>query len=196
MPTDHEYPTRCSVTAVEATAEVVDATGAVLPAGIIDGGEVVILAIKSSVLRPLFDSAPWLGACAFAAGCAMWSGRIVPSVSLAVTLQLVLLLAMIRVGTALVRWLPAWYVLTNRRILSVRGVRRPRVTARMLVEIRNTYLRHTTAERVTRLGTIIFATDRSDDAPTTWRSIQDSKRVHAEIRRAIEQALDHHSHTV
>jgi hypothetical protein len=104
----------------------------------------------------------------------------------------VLLIALARVGLAVVRWVPTWYVLTNRRVLDVRGVRSPRISACLLVDVRNTYLRSSSAEKLTRLGTITFITDREDTASHIWRSIAKPDVVHAKIRRAIENAIDQH----
>ena len=46
-----------------------------LPSGVVDGGEIVLLAIKPSMWRPLLDSAPWLIVCStFATMCLVKRG--------------------------------------------------------------------------------------------------------------------------
>jgi hypothetical protein len=89
-----------------------------------------------------------------------------------------------------VRWAPRWYVLTNRRVLDIQGVRSPRIWSCLLTEIRNTYLNASPPEKLTGLGTITFVTDHPDEPPCHWRSVAKPEEVHAKIRRAIENAID------
>ena len=163
---------------------------ATLPGGVVDGGEIVLLAIKPSLWRPVFDSAPWLVTSALLAIALTWLGTPVPGLSLALTAQVVLLVGLGRLGVAVVRWVPTWYVLTNRRTLYIHGVRTPKVISCLLVKVRNTYLRRSVVERTAGLGSIIFVTDRSGESPQVWRSIPKPDEVHRRIRRAIEQAID------
>jgi hypothetical protein len=166
------------------------ATLAALPDGVIDGGEIVLLVSKPSMWRPLFDSAPWLIAGVVVAGLLTWLNRPLLGFSLTSTTQLIILIAFARLGLAVVRWVPTWYILTNRRVIDVQGVRRPRGTARLLVEIRNTRISVSRLEKLTSLGTITFPTADADAAAMAWRSIHQPDVVHAKIRRAIEYALD------
>ncbi len=163
-----------------------------LPGGVLDGGEIVLLATKPSMWRPVFDSAPWLVTCCLLAGVLTWLGKPLPGLSLTATAQVVLLVAFARVGLAVVRWVPRWYVLTNRRVIDIRGVRSPRIQACLLVEIRNTYLNSSAAEKLTRLGTITFVTDEANKVSRLWQSIAKPEEVHTKIRRAIENAIDQH----
>jgi hypothetical protein len=161
-----------------------------LPRSVLDGGELVLLAIKPSMWRPLFDSGPWLVACCLLATMLTWLGRPLPGLSLIATAQLVLLIGLLRVGLALVHWVPTWYLLTNRRIIDVRGVRKPHVSACPLIHVRNTCVSASPAERLARLGTITFITDHEDTPSHVWQSIAGPEEVHARIRRAIENAID------
>jgi hypothetical protein len=104
--------------------------------------------------------------------------------------QLMIVIGMARLAAAIVYWLPRWHVLTNRRVIDVSGVRTPIISACPLTDVRNTFLRANNIEKMTRLGTILFVTDRADDPPRCWESIADAEAVHTEIRRAIESALD------
>lgn len=161
-----------------------------LPRGLVDGGEIVLLAIKPSLWKPLMDSASWLvTSCLLAVAIGLLNARI-PGLSIATTIQAVLLVGLTRLGIALVRWAPTWHVLTNRRVIDVHGVRTPRVSAALLLSIRNTYCSASTAERVLRVGTITFVTDLPDAPPRHWVSIASPQEVHAKIRRAIETAID------
>jgi len=97
---------------------------------------------------------------------------------------------------AIIRWVPRWHVLTNRRIIDVRGVRSPRVAWCPLLEIRNTYLHSTLAEKIASLGTITFVTTHEEQPSRQWRSIAKPDEVHDKIRRAIGGAIDQHQNGV
>lgn len=161
-----------------------------VPAELFDGGEIVILAIKPSMWRPIFDSAAWLVSCGLLAIALVALGRTIPGLSLAMSIQIVLLIASVRLAFAVMRWIPTWYVLTNRRVLQIQGVRRPRVSGCLLTEVQNTYVHITLSDRMAGLGTIAFVTNRRDKVSQIWQSIHDPEEVHAKIRRAIENALD------
>lgn len=189
-------PSRTSSVSLTATASEAPPRAAVaspIPAAlrdVFDGGEIVILAVKPSMWRPLFDSVPWVVTCTLLAGAMVGLGRTIPGLSITTSAQVILLAGLARIAFAVVRWVPAWYVLTNRRILYIRGVRSPRVHACGLKEVRNTYLHVSIAERVTGLGSISFATEDRVSVSQVWRSIHDPEAVHAKVRRAIENALN------
>ncbi len=167
-----------------------------VPRDFIDGGEIIILAIKPSMWRPLFDSAAWVVTAFLLAGALTWMGTPLRGLTLAASAQVVLLVALGRVVLAVLQWIPTWYVLTNRRVIAVRGVRSPRISACLLVQVRNTYLRTSQAEKLARLGTITFVADHANRVTLRWQSIAGPAEVHAKIRRAIENALDQHDVTV
>ncbi|MEK6797561.1 MAG: hypothetical protein AABZ12_01200 [Planctomycetota bacterium] len=161
-----------------------------LPGGVVDGGEIVILAIKPSMWRPLSDSAAWVVTATFLALALTILGRPLPGLSVTTSAQVILLLGFSRLGMAIVRWVPTWYVLTNRRIIEIHGVRTPRIHAVPLVGVRNTYVRLSSWERYIDVGTISYVTTNTDEAPGCWQSVSQPEAVHSQIRRAIEQAID------
>ena len=128
----------------------------------VDGGEIVVLAIKPSMWKPLLESKIWLLACLALAVVLSWLGQPIPGLSMTTTAQVILLAALAPVGVAVARWVPRWHVLTNRRIVDIYGVRSIRIESCPLLQIRNTYLHRSPAERLTGLGTITFA---MSDAP-------------------------------
>ena len=161
-----------------------------VPGGVLDGGEIVILAIKPSLWRCVFDSAAWLAAGVFFTAALLVMGKPIPGLSLTTSAQLVMLVALARLAVAVLRWTTTWHLLTNRRIVDVHGVRAPVIRACPLVQIRNTYLRSSHAEKLLVLGSITFVSDEPDHAPHFWPSIANADEVHAKVRRAIENALD------
>lgn len=174
-----------------ARAEVAAVFGG-LPGGVIGGGEIILLAIKPSMWQPLLDSGPWILAAGFLAGLLTALGQPIPGMSLASSAQIILFVGFARLAVATAQWAPRWHVLTNRRIIDVRGIRQVRVDFCPLVDIRNTYVRPTGVEKLLGLGTILFASTEAKDPHRQWRSIRDADAVHAKIRRAIENALDSH----
>lgn len=179
-----------AVSSGEAPSRTSAIAWATVPGHVVDGGEIVLLAVKPSMWRPLFDSAGWLMVTGAIALALLWTERSFGSLSPVATAQLVMMIGLIRMGAAVARWIPTWYLLTNRRVIHVHGVRTPRIHDRALLEIRNTYLQATPAERVCRLGTIRFVPDPPDSGVLYWQSIAQPEEVHRKIRRAIENALD------
>jgi hypothetical protein len=161
-----------------------------LPGGLIAGGEIIVFAIKPSMWRPVFVSAPWLVVTCLLALALTLLGTPFPGLSLTLTAEAVLLVGLARLGFAVIRWIPRWYVLTNRRVIDICGVRSPRIWFCALIDVRNTYLDVPPAERITGLGSISFVTDHPDEPPRIWRSIAKPNEIHARIRQAIENAID------
>ncbi len=189
-------PTRWVAASNESPAQVVDADSAVmaLPAGLIDGGEVVIFAIKPSLWRPVFDAAPWLVAVGLLALAVSTLGRSLPGLSTGATVQVIVLVGLTRLGISVIRWVPAWHVLTNRRVIDIFGVRTLRTRSCLLVELRNTYMRASTAEKLARVGTITFVSNQPTQPSWAWRSIRVPELIHEKIRRAVEHAIDQGGH--
>ena len=161
-----------------------------IPGGVINGGEIVILAIKPSMWRPLFDSAAWMVGSWIIAALLTFLGKPITGLSMTTTVQIVLMGGTVGLGVAILRWIPTWYVLTNRRIIHIHGIRTPRIDSVELLEIRNTFVQYGIEEKLTNLGSITFVMDKAASRPRTWRSIQRPLEVHARIRRAIENAID------
>lgn len=162
-----------------------------IPADLLDGGEVVILAVKPSLWFVLFEPLKWIAATGLLLACVPWVGHsVVLGVSQRTLMQLILLVLAARVLVATLRWVSRFYVLTNRRVMSVRGVLRPYVWGCPLVRVRNTRLTANPHERLVKLGTIEFITDERPTADGQWCFIARPDEVHIEIRRAISRALD------
>ncbi len=187
-------PTPCAAAMSEAPSGASERVAAwtALPGGVVDDNEVVLLAIKPSTWRPLFDSATWLGFCCFLTGLLIGLESPFPGLSLMETAQLMLLVGLARLALAIVRWVLMWYVLTNRRVLSVQGIREPRICACMLLDVRNTYLNRSLPERLVGLGSITFVSSDPTDPPSMWQTVAKPELVHERIRRAIENAIDQH----
>lgn len=163
-----------------------------VPGGVIHGGEIVLLAIKPSMWRPLIESGAWLACSAAFVLFLLVIGRPMPGLSLAMTLQLALFFGFSRLGVAVACWIPQWYILTNRRVIDIEGIRTPRIRSCPLLDVRNTLISSSTVERLTGSGTITIVPQDDMEPPRRWRCVTEHREVHARIRGAIEDAIDLH----
>lgn len=175
-------------TAGEAVAETQRAKVALLPADLIGGDESVIFAIKPSLWFIVFDSAAWIMTALILVIGASWFAHLIPAVSEPQFMTIVLASVGLRVGAALLRWVSRFYVLTNRRVMRIRGVFRADVFECPLVNIRETAVDVSFHEALAKLGTLTFAIrDRLEDQ-AAWRNVGNPYEVHAEVRKAIDRA--------
>ncbi|NOX58381.1 MAG: PH domain-containing protein [Planctomycetes bacterium] len=161
---------------------------------ILDGGELVLMAIKPSLWFVVFDAARWMIFGAMLLIVAMLPSVPIAGLSRRTLTQLGVAIVIIRLGAAFLRWVSRFYILTNRRVMRVRGVFNVDIKSCPLLSIRNTTVTVAPYERVTRLGTILFA---SDDVPCDdfhWFQINRVEEVHSRVRRAIERAIDEQPH--
>jgi hypothetical protein len=161
---------------------------------LLDGGEIVLLAIKPSAWFVLFDSARWLMLAAALLIAGQVPGLPLGGLSGPAIAQLAAALAVGRLGIAVLRWAARHYVLTNRRVMRLSGVYRPDILACPLVSIRNTRVQRRLHERLFRLGTIQFFFECPPAGDCDWHEIARADKVHEQVRRAIERALDSQSH--
>ena len=163
------------------------AQAGLLPAQLLDGDEIVILAIKPSLWFVLFMSARWLIALGLVIAATAWLGT-PPSLGKALMVKACLALAGARVGFALLQWVSRLYVLTNRRIMRLRGIFNVDLFECQLTKIQNTFLTMTWYERLTGLGSISFATAGTGGVEASWVSINNPLEVHERVRSAIHRA--------
>lgn len=167
---------------------------ALLPEHLIGGDEAIILAIKPSLWFIAFDSANWLAGTLFAIVLSRWISDVLPGVSEAQFVSAVLGLLAVRVGVGVLRWVSRFYVLTNRRIMSLRGVFRAEVFECPLLSIRNTAVRVGFLEAFPKLGSVVFAVKESGGAHHEWVNVANPDQVHEAIRKAIRRAIDSQPH--
>lgn len=186
-------PRTMVVAAVDGTAP---ASSAVLPiaADLLDGGEIVLLAVKPSGWFILFDSVRWLMLAAVLLVAAVVVAVQQGGAPNPLLIQAGVVIALGRLGIAVMRWAARHYVLTNRRIMRLCGVYRPDILACPLVTIRNTRVHRGLHERIFGLGTIQFFFETPPAGDCAWREIARVEKVHEQVRRAIERALDNQPH--
>jgi Bacterial PH domain len=185
-------------TAARATDHVADererqTEAMLLPADILGGDESIIFVVKPSRWFVLFDAANWAIAALSVVACATWFADFL-SVSEPQIMSVALAVLALRVGMAILRWASRFYVLTNRRVMHIRGVMNPEIRKCLLVRVRNTSVTASFPEAMTGLGTISFAKTDANDEVDRWDCVANPKAVHAEIRKAIERAIDCQPH--
>ncbi len=160
---------------------------------LLDGGEIVLLAVRPSPWFVVFDSARWI-----AIGVLLLIASAMQSVNMAglsnqslAELGCVMVLA--RMGIAVLRWVSHFYILTNRRVMRLRGVFRADILSCPLLEILNTRVSVGPHERLAGLGSILFVTEENR-GDLNWYNIAKCEDVHSRIRRAIERAIDNQPH--
>lgn len=175
-----------------ATAENV-ATRAeeLVPPDILSGGEVVLFAIKPSLWSIVLESAKWLVGVLVVIVLAPYLAERFAFLSLRVLVQGALAVGGLRLGFALLQWVSRLYVLTDRRVMRIRGIVNINLFECPLAKIQNTYATFSLGERLFGLGTIGFATAGTVGIGAYWRMVSKPLEVHGKVRRAIEKALDH-----
>jgi hypothetical protein len=158
-----------------------------LPAQLLDGDEIVIFAVKPSLWFVLFTSARWLLAMTALIALIAWLG-VPPGMSKPIIVKAALAGAGARVGFALLQWVSRLYVLTNRRIMRLRGIFNVDLFECQLGKIQNTYLTMAWYERLASLGSISFATAGTAGIEATWINVNNPMEVQERVRSAIHRA--------
>jgi hypothetical protein len=159
-----------------------------IPVQLLDGDEIVIFAVKPSLWYVLFTSARWLIAMAVVIALVGWLGPQIPGLNPPLVIKAALALGGARLGFALLQWVSRLYVLTNRRIMRLRGIFNVDLFECQLNKIQNTYLTLTWYERLAGLGSISFATAGTGGVEASWTNLNCPMEVHERVRSAIHRA--------
>jgi len=158
----------------------------VVPEKLLDEGETVLLAIKPSLWFVAFRSAKVIGLALLMAVFSLYLARHYNLVDVAkTTMNLAGAAMMIRLLIAILEWTCRLYVLTDRRVIRIKGVFNIDVFECPLMRIQNTYMTLALHERIVRLGSIQFATAGSGAIEAIWHTINNPLEVHELVRRAI-----------
>jgi len=149
-------------------------------------GEVVLLAFRPSGWFVLLVSWPVLAAALVISLAALAAGTYL---NLEAPRHLLLVLcsagAALRIIIACIQWMGRLYVLTNYRIMRVRGVLRVDAFQCPLRRIRGTVLTATFTERMLGLGSLFFEVADEQPAAAAWTYISRP----AEIQETVNQAI-------
>jgi len=156
-----------------------------LPAHLLDGDEIVILAIKPSLWFVVFVSARWVTAMIMVTVLAGWLSAQIPPLRAELIVRGAVALAGARLGLAMLQWVSHLYVLTNRRVLRLRGIFNVDLFECQLTRIQHTYVTLAWYERLVGAGTISFSTAGSAAAEADWRHVARPLEVHERVRSAV-----------
>jgi len=153
-------------------------------------GEIVILAVKPSGWFVPLTSLPALAVLALLAVSGHYLGRMIPMGLGPQAIEVLCgMLAAGRFVVACCQWAGTLYVLTNRRVLRIRGALKVSITGCVLTEIRHTASLTTgLVERLAGVGTLFFQTDEGNLAGGEWQHISRPGEVRQAIDDAIRQA--------
>lgn len=164
-----------------------------VPAQLLDGGEIIILALKPSLWYIPLVSLRWLAVAAILVLASLWSGWAGYTSTL---VQVAVVLALGRLAYAALQWASRSYYLTNRRVMRIRGVLTVDVFECPLTRIQNTRLGFSLPERLVRAGTITMSTAGIGDGHASWRTVARPLEVHEQLRAAIDKAHPRGTHSV
>lgn len=160
----------------------------IIPAHLLDGGEIVYFAIKPSPWFVLLVSLKWVSVGLGIAVLSMWDAVPLPFSARWYLYQIGFWMGACRLGWGLLEWVSRLYVLTDRRAMRIRGVFSVEVFTCSLDRIQNTYLHLSVPERMTRTGTITFQTAADGGGTASWRAVSRPLEVHQRLREAIHRA--------
>ncbi len=155
--------------------------------GLLNGSEIIILAIKPSLCYVLFVSGRWLAILLPVVIMSCLSAQMGWFGMQAQVLLAISLVGMImRLAFGLLQWQSRVYILTNLRVVRIRGVVRVEMFQCSLLQLKDVLLRAGVAERLLALGTIGLVKDSSGKTAACWRNIRRPEQVRRQILKAID----------
>lgn len=172
----------------EPTSRRAEAPAQLVPVDLLQDGEVVILALKPSGWFVIIASLPIVASAALVAGLAYVVNLYHPPTQLRLICSACAAVALLRTVIACWQWLGRTYVLTNRRIVCIRGLLRVQWSAAGLAGIRETLLTSAIAERLVGTGSIFCLGDPEGLPLVTWHSVARPAEIHEIVLEAVNRA--------
>jgi uncharacterized membrane protein YdbT with pleckstrin-like domain len=168
---------------MEPTAKT-PAAHAALSARILDEGEIVIFAIKPSPWFVPLASWPVVLVAMLVAALAQ-TGDLASSLPQRTVFVLCVAVACVRVMMASAQWISRLYILTNLRVMRIRGIFQAEVFDCPLRRISSTRIDSTLGQRVLRLGNLEFDTYPDKPCDVDWLTISRPD----EIKKMVDEAI-------
>jgi hypothetical protein len=160
-----------------------------VPAELLDGGEIIIFAVKPSLWFVALKSSRWLLGMLLTVLLVHWVGETAVGIPEATIIRVAVAVAGVRVGLALLQWVSRLYILTNRRIMRLTGIFNIDLFECQLTRIQSTVLTIAWYERVFGVGTISFATAGAGGGiEASWTHVNQPLELHERVRAAIHRA--------
>ena len=162
---------------------------------LLNRSEIIILAAKPSLWYVLLVSSRWViillpfSIAAWLFGQMGWLGG-----EAQLLLGIALAGIIIRLSFGLLQWQSRVYILTNLRVLRIRGLLRVEMFQCHLLRLADVSLTACTAEKLLGLGTIALVSDSSDQSAAHWFNIRHPVQVRQQVLEAIN-ALKGHSNS-
>jgi len=159
-----------------------------LPAQLLQPGEIIILALKPSPLMIVLEPLKQLTVIAFAAAICATAAQYLGRPELATRVLLGgLAIITARIFWECLEWLSRVYVLTDRRVIRVAGVLRVAVFEAALEQVQHTEVLLSLRERLFSLGTIAFSTAGTATSEAYWRMVVNPLDVHRTIVQTLRR---------
>ena len=164
--------------------------GALVPAAVLQDGEAVILAVKPSRWYVLLVSWPVLTLAAVVVAATFVAGRLL---NVATDERLMTLLcsavACARVTLGCFQWQGRLYILTDRRVIRIRGIVREDIFQRPLKRLARMDLAATPPERLLCIASLVFEFDKPPaDGDVHWTHLSSPQEVHRAVQEAWNRA--------
>jgi len=154
----------------------------------LEGGEAILFVIRPSLWFVVLASAPFLvGATIVGAAALLVDRTSWLAMPPYVTAMLWMIAVMIRLFAGSIQWLGRLYVLTNRRVITIHGLRRFRVSQCPLGRLRGVDLSVGPAERTLGLGTLSFRPADGAERVGEWVNLSRPVAVREEIEQAMRR---------
>lgn len=167
----------------------IEKADAMLPAELLQGGEIIILILKPSawyiILGALGHYAAIAGLTAGAWALARQGALM--GIERGDVLFAGLIVLLLRMGWQFLLWLSRIYVLTDRRVIRRRGVFTVLTFESPLSQLQHTQVSRLLRERLFGLGTISFATAGTGIPEAYWEMVNQPYAVHRRIVEAINR---------
>ncbi|MCC6682608.1 MAG: PH domain-containing protein [Phycisphaeraceae bacterium] len=163
-------------------------TNILIPAQLLQSGEIIVLLLKPSPLFIVLSCLPTLTALVLLTAALVTAHRMYP-LGLGES-QIILLGIVVIVGRLFwqfMEWLSRVYVLTDRRVVRVQGVLRISIFETPLQRIQHTNLLFSIRERFCGLGTITFATAGTAFIECAWTMLANPLDVHQKVVETINR---------
>jgi hypothetical protein len=161
----------------------------VVPARLLDGGEVVILAVKPSGWFCLLTSLPVLTVAGIFVVAVGLAGPALPGpLSAGAVMLFWVSVSALRLAVAWVQWMGRLYILTNRRILCVSGTFRREICQCPLKLLAGAVVSASVPERLLGVGNLSFESSDPSAQLAPWACINNPPEVQQIVREAISRA--------
>ncbi|MCP4707206.1 MAG: PH domain-containing protein [Planctomycetes bacterium] len=162
-----------------------------LPSDLINEDENVIFAIKPSLWTIIFLSFRTTVIASILTALTLWLGPMMHLGRLSTYIVEACGAAILtRFGFAVLQWVSRSYVLTDRRIIRIRGVFTIDIFQCALPKVQNTFLVLTLPQRILQLGNIEFTTAGTGSVEAIWRHVKHPLNIHKQLINAMNTAAN------